>query len=292
MNLWSGSTPSWEMMLLTDNAISLVQLPVIREQLAPLAAEIDRSVSEALQLAVTPETLAQVKRVRAQIRKDYDELERQRKKLKSAILAKYEEFEDQIYKPLIAVRVEEGDAELKRKINAVEDQLRQEKNDDLRSYFRELADSEHLEWLEYERGGFNVTLSKSRSFLHGAVDAFVEKVSGDVTAINAMPDAEEVLVEYKRTLRLGDAVETVDKRRKAIEQERREREHLLEMRKREEEAAERAREAATHNPVISAPKKVEEQTVEKLTLTFTVTDTMDRLKLLKTFLESNNYKYA
>lgn len=276
---------------MNDNAISLVQLPVIREQLAPLSAEIDREVTEALSLAVTPDTLAQVKKVRAKIRKDFDELETQRKALKSAIMEKYDEFEREVYKPLISVRVEEGDRELKRKINAVENQLRQEKEDDLRDYFRELADSEHLDWLEYERGGFNVTLSKSRTALHKEVEAFVGLVSSDTAAINAMPDAEEVFVEYKRTLRLGETVETVSRRHKEIEQERREREHLAEMRKREEEASERVREAARENPVVSAPKKVGEQTVERLTLTFSVTDTRERLKLLKSFLDSNHYQY-
>jgi hypothetical protein len=274
-----------------ENAISLVQLPVIREQLAPLSAEIDREVTEALSLAVTPETLAQVKRVRAKIRKDFDELETQRKSLKSAIMAKYEEFEREVYKPLISIRVEEGDAELKRKISSVEGQLKQEKEDDLRDYFRELADSEHLDWLDFARGGFNVTLSKSRTALHKEADEFVGRVANDTVAINAMPDAEEVLVEYKRTLRLGEAVETVSKRHKAIEQERREREHLAEMRRREEEAAERAREAARENPVVTAPKKVEAQTVEKLTLSFSVTDTRERLKLLKSFLDGNHYQY-
>ena len=106
-----------------------------------------------------------------------------------------------------------------------------------------------------------------------------------------MPDAEEILVEYKRNLQLGNAVETVRKRKAAIEQERREREHLAEMRKREEEAAEKVRGAEKQNPTISAPKKVEEQTVEKLTLTFSITDTRERLKLLKSFLDSNHYQY-
>lgn len=273
------------------NAISLVQLPIIREQLAPLSEEIDREVAEALSLAVTPETVASVKKVRAKIRKDYEELERQRKALKSALMEKYVEFEETVYKPLISIRVEEGDAELKRKINAVEDQLRQEKEKDLRAYFRELADSEHLEWLEYERGGFHMTLTKSRTALHKEVDVFVERVASDVTAIQSMPEAEEIMVEYKRTLRLGEAVEVVRKRREDVEQERREREHLAEMRRVEQEAAEKVREAARVNATLSAPKKVAQKTEEKLTLTFSVTDTKERLKLVKSFLDSNNYQY-
>lgn len=276
---------------MNENAISLVQLPVIREQLAPLSAEIDREVTEALSLAVTPETLSQVKKVRAKIRKDFDELEAQRKALKSAIMAKYDEFEREVYKPLISIRVEEGDAELKRKINDVEAQLRQEKIDDLKGYFRELAGSEHLDWLEYERGGFNVTLSKSRTALHKEADEFVGRVANDTTAINAMPDAEEILVEYKRTLRLGEAVETVSRRHKAIEQERREREHLAEMRRREEEAAERTREAAREvsEPPVAVKEEEPKNDDPVRTLAFKVTAPISKLKELKQFLDYGGY---
>lgn len=276
---------------MNENAISLVQLPVIREQLAPLSAEIDREVTEALSLAVTPETLSQVKKVRAKLRKDFDELETQRKALKSAIMEKYDEFEREVYKPLISIRVEEGDAELKRKISAVESQLKQEKEDDLRDYFQELADSEHLDWLEYERGGFNVTLSKSRTALHREVDAFVDWVSSDTTAINAMPDAEEILVEYKRTLHLGEAVETVSRRHKAIEQERREREHLAEMRRREEEAAERTREAAREvsEPPVAVKEEEPKNDDPVRTLAFKVTAPVSKLKELKLFLDYGGY---
>ena len=270
--------------------ISVRQLPIIEERLKDLSVEIDKQVEEALSLAVTEETVKSVKTVRASLNRQFKELEEQRKSVKKAILEPYEKF-DEIYKSYVSVRFSDADDELKRKINGVESKLKQDKEDDMQDYFRELADSEHLDWLDFERGGFNVTLSKSRTALHKEADEFVGRVANDTTAINAMPDAEEILVEYKRTLRLGEAVETVSRRHKAIDQERREREHLAEMRKREEEAAERVREAARENLVVSAPKKVEEHTVERLTLTFSVTDTRERLKLLKSFLDSNHYQY-
>lgn len=272
--------------------IAVRQLPVIEERLKDLSEEIDLRVQDALSLTVTADTVKTVKTVRADMNKQFKELEDQRKAVKKAILEPYDRF-NEIYKRYVSVRFSDADDELRRKINAVESQLKQEKENDLRNFFRELADSEHLDWLTYERGGFNVALSKSRKTLHEEVTHFVERVSGDVKAASTMEDAEEVLVEYKRTLNLGNAVDTVQARRKAVEQERREREHLAEMRKREEEAAERAREAARANPVFSAPKKMEAAAKEgeKLKLTFTVTDTRKRLKLLKAFLDGNNYQY-
>ena len=43
--------------------------------------------------------------------------------------------------------------------------------------------------------------------------------------------------------------------------------------------------------VTPVPKRVEKAAVETLTCTFTVTATRERLKLLKSFLDSNGYNY-
>ena len=270
--------------------IAVRQLPVIEERLKDLSEEIDLRVQDALSLTVTADTVKAVKTVRADLNKQFNELENQRKAVKKAILEPYDRF-DEIYKRYVSVRFSDADSELRRKINAVESQLKQEKEDDLRNYFRELVDSEHLDWLTYERGGFNVTLSKSRKALHEEAAHFVERVSGDVKAASAMEDAEEVLVEYKRTLNLGSAVETVQARKRAVEQERREREHLAEMRRMEEEAAERAREAA-RNAIATSVTVQEEEPKEAdpvRTLAFRVTAPISKLKELKRFLTEGGY---
>lgn len=268
--------------------IAVTQLPIIEEHLKALSVEIEAQVKDALSLAVTEDTVKQVKGVRAELNKKYKELEEQRKAAKRAILEPYEKF-DEIYKTYVSVQFEDADAELKRKISAVENQLRQEKVEDLKSYFRELADSEHLTWLEYERGGFAINLTKSRTALHKEAVEFVERVSSDVTAIEVMPDAEEILVEYKRCLRLGEAVETVKKRREAVEQERRERERLEAIRKAEHETAKRAREAAEQvAPPTAEPAEKDPDPVR--TLTFTVSAPISKLKALKKFLNDGGYE--
>lgn len=273
-----------------NELIVVRQLPIIEEHLKTLSVEIDRQVSDALSLAVTEATVKDVKNVRANLNKQYKDLETQRKAVKKAILEPYEAF-DEIYKTYVSVRFEEADTELKRKIGAVETQLRQEKIDDLQSYFRELADSEHLEWLEYDRGGFNVTLTKSRIALHKEVDDFVGRVAESVRTIVALPDSDEIAAEYKRTLNLGKAVETVQARHKAIEQERKEREHLEGIRKAEAEVARRAREAAE---TVAPPTPVQEEDKQDSdpvrTLTFTVTAPVSKLRELKRFLNEGGYQ--
>ncbi len=277
---------------MTETAISLVQLPIIEERLRELADGIDQRVREALSLAVTEDTVKAVKTVRADLNREFKELESQRKELKARILAPYERFME-TYAECVSSRYEEADAELKGKISAVDNALKREKTEDLKAYFRELADSEGLGWLEYERGDFHVTLSKSRTALHREADAFVSRVASDVIAVNAMPDSEEILVEYKRSLRLGEAVDIVSRRRKAVEQEKREREHLAEMRKREEDAARRVMEEvrAQTAPPVSAPVLEKGEDGDPVrTLSFTVTARISKLKELKRFLEQGGYQ--
>ena len=271
---------------MTKELIAVRQLPIIEERLKDLAADIDRQVEEAIALTVTPETVKAVKEVRAGLNKQFRELEDQRKTVKKAILEPYEQF-DLIYKKYVSVRFDEADAELKRKINDVESGLKREKEDELRTYFREYADSLGLDWITFERGNFNITLSKSVKALKAEAAAFLDQVASDVRFVSIHPDSAEVMAEYKKTLRLGYAVETVENRKKEVEREREAQERRLAAQKEEEERVRAVREAAEKEEVISAPKKAE----EKLTLTFSVTDTRSRLKTLKAFLDNNQYDY-
>ena len=71
------------------------------------------------------------------------------------------------------------------------------------------------------------------------------------------------------------------------------RHQLLEAeRQRKAEAAEACVRPVQEAPEVTpVPKRVEKAAVETLTCTFTVTATRERLKLLKSFLDSNGYNY-
>ena len=59
--------------------IQVKQLPIIQEQLRSMKAEIEAKVEEAKSLVCSPETLASVKATRANLNKQFAELEEQRK---------------------------------------------------------------------------------------------------------------------------------------------------------------------------------------------------------------------
>ena len=69
-----------------NELIKVVQLPVIEEQLRSMKETVDKRVGEALSLVCTEETVQTVKGVRAELNKEFQTLEEQRKEVKKAVL--------------------------------------------------------------------------------------------------------------------------------------------------------------------------------------------------------------
>ena len=66
----------------SQELIVVKQLPLIEEHLKELSAEINEKVESAKSLICTEETVKEVKQVRADLNKDFKELETQRKLVK------------------------------------------------------------------------------------------------------------------------------------------------------------------------------------------------------------------
>ena len=96
-----------------NNLIVLEQLPIIKSHLENLSIEIKEKVDNAVSLVCTPENYKEIKEVRSNLNKEFQELETQRKKVKKAIMEKYDEFE-QIYKENVSNLYQEAEIELKK----------------------------------------------------------------------------------------------------------------------------------------------------------------------------------
>lgn len=196
--------------------IFIEQLPVIREQLIQIKSEVDERTKKACALICTPENLRDVKKERAELRKEFNDFENRRKDVKAKILAPYEAFEA-VYGECVSERYKSADEELKRKIDEVESALRTNKDLELRVYFDRQREKSGVSWLSYERGGFHVTLSAAEADLHSQVDEYINRVSGDIALIKSLDDCDEVLYEYKSSLDVSSAVSVVKARRAALE---------------------------------------------------------------------------
>ena len=111
--------------------IELEQLPIIRYRLEQISIQIKEKVDNATSLVCNEDTVKEVKKVRAELNKEFDELETKRKEVKQGILEKYNEFEE-IYKENVSQIYQNADATLKEKINNVENELKKAREVGLR----------------------------------------------------------------------------------------------------------------------------------------------------------------
>ena len=294
-----------------ENGLIIVkQLPVIEDQLAAVKESITERVNQALSLVCTEDTYKDIKKVRADLNKEYAELESRRKEVKTAVLAPYEKFE-KVYKECAGDLYADADRKLKAKIAEVEDGLRQQKATALNEYFSEYRASLSIpeDFVTYDDAGIKVGLSDSLTGLKKKAKDFLDHISDDLKAIDSHDDRDEILTEYKRGFNLASALSTVAARHKAIEDAKRAREEAEARRKAQEEqqkelaaviAAQTEQEAPVAAPVavevvevVPEPEAVPAAPeAEKTYVTsFKVTGTIDQLKALKKFLVEGGYTY-
>lgn len=287
--------------------ITLKQLPIIEEHLQLVKANVESRTKNAMQLVCTEATRGDVKKIRAELGKEFAEMEEQRKRVKEAIMQPYNQFEV-VYKECISDPYKRADAELKRRIDEVETGLKAEKVKEIQSYFAELCKANNLPWLRFEQMNLKIGLSTSVSGVKTTLTSTVLKISAEVQELSQHEDAAELLVEYKKSLNVALALSTVRARHAMIELQKQrvaERRAALEQQQAAEEKVQQAIAEAreTHPDAVQPP--VEEVPVpdeESLTETpaaaqdvyevkFAVRGTIEQLKKLKQFILQEGMTY-
>ena len=282
------------------DVVILKQLPVIEERLVVLRDEINAKVADALSLTCTEDTVKEIKKVRANLKKEATDFETRRKDIKKQILAPYEQFEA-VYKEYIGDLYKDADAELARRIGDVENSLKDEKREELYAYFAELCEANGLteDDVAFEEIPVGITLSASMKSLKDATKQFVERVRDELAAIAKDANAEEVLIEYRKNKNLSQALLTVSERHRKMEEIRRRSEAGTEDRDAEKVAeidailAEKAdKEDAFGEPTVEAVETATTSPDEDVyEITFQVRGTLSALSILKAFLVDNGYEY-
>jgi hypothetical protein len=272
--------------------IVVKQLPIIEEQLKGLSVVIDEKVANALSLVVNDDTVKEVKTVRADLNKDFKVLEDQRKMVKDKVLKPYQEFED-IYKTYVSEKFKKADSELKDKIDEVEAEQKRIKAEEVSEYYTEYAVSQDLEWictdLYYNMANINVTLSASMKSLKEQAKAFIDKVKDDLALIDTQEHKVEILVEYKRSLNVSNAITTITDR---FQKEEDEKKRLEELKVRQEEQAKVVEKVeAVATPVTAPVVETPQEEVKLYNMSFKVVGTLEELKGVKEYLEKAGVKY-
>lgn len=302
-----------------NNLIVVKQLPIIEDQLRQVKASVDERVENVLALACTEETYKDVKKARAELNKEFQDLETRRREVKKSILAPYEAFE-RLYKECAADAFTRADAELKSKIAAVEGGIKAAKRDEITAFFNEYRATLNLpdDIAPFEWAGINVTMSDSMKKLQEKASAYLEVIKRDLRMIEAMEHKDEIMVEFRRTRNASQAILIVNERHKQMEEAARRREAMraaqeaqmaaqakIEEVMKEEQAAEAALEPIEQPAVLDAPisEPVNEPVSEPINepvevpaekvyrASFHVHGTIAQLRALKEFLVNGGYSY-
>ena len=266
------------------------QLPEIEEHLKELSEEIEQKVENAKSLVCTEENVKVIKQIRADLNKEFKEVENQRKAVKEQILAPYMKFEE-IYKTYIADKYKSADIDLKQKIDNTENELKKQKEQEIREYFEEYRIANDIDFVTFEQANINITLTASKKALKEQIKKFIDEIVDDLKLIETQECKEEIVVEYKQSLNVSKAIQEVANRHKLLEEEKKRKEELKEkLVQQMSEEADRVIKEDNQSQVLEAPK-VEKKDEEILTLKFTVRGTRAKLKELKKFLEDGGYDY-
>ena len=173
---------------------------------------------------------------------------------------------------------------LKGQIKKFEDETLNKKTEEVKAYYEEYAESLHIDFVPFENSGLSVTLSASMKSLKEASKSFLDRIDSDIKLINTLEKdlINEILIEYKKSLNVSNAVITVKERRKALEEEQKKQEALTVLKAEETKVEEKVEE-------VTAPKVVEP--VKTYTAKFKVEATIDQIKDLKTFMDLKGIKY-
>lgn len=264
-----------------DGLIVVEQLPKIKQQLQVISDEVDKKIKYAMSLECTEESVKEVKNVRAELNKIKTVLEEKRKKVKSAVLQPYEEFEG-IYNDLVKSKLQMADDTLKNEIDEIEDKQKKEKETELREFVEEHCRANNIH-VDFDIIGLNITLSASMKSLKEQAKTFIEKVAADLKLIEMEEYSDEILLEYNKCFDYVLAKTTVLGRHKELEEIKAQQEQRLNVDKQEEQIIEKVEEAVE----ITAPVEIEDAE----TYQFEVKATKEQIKKLIEFMKELGVEY-
>lgn len=219
----------------TNEVIKLEQHPVIKHDLSKLGQMVeDRlAVLNLDNLVATDQTIQSMKKLRTELNKEFKEFEEQRKVVRELVTKPYDDM-NKVYKTEIAEKYKAAVDTLKDKITEFEDTIKKERELELELRFDELCETVGIDFVKYEQANIKVNLSDSMTSLKKEVDAFIERLASDVELIDTQAHKAEIMVEYKKSLNVSEAIKMVVERkaaeeaeRKRLEQEEKKRRHNI-----------------------------------------------------------------
>lgn len=192
----------------------LKQAPLIDHNLKVVGDEISEMLAglNVENQVVTVDTLQAVKKMRTEVNKKFNEYESQRKAIDKAVKEPLKDLYVE-YDKFIKVPCTTASATLKTRIDECENILKDEKKANLVSYFNELIDSYEIDFLKFDVMNLSMLMSTTEKAYKDQINEFVEKVSRERDHIKTIEFADEIMLEYKKTLDATLSITTVQKRK-------------------------------------------------------------------------------
>lgn len=178
-------------------------------------------------------------------------------------------------------------------VKAFDDEQLEKVKEKVESYFNEYAQSKNVDFVNFSQMNISVTKGLLTSTgnltkkIQDQINEFIDRCAKDVDLINTLEHKEEILIEYKKTLKSAESIAMVMDRYKQLEDMKKEKESAKEQVINDEEMLKKI-------DSLSAPKvekKTNENQEEILELKFKVRHTRAKLIALKEFLDNGGYDY-
>ncbi len=258
-------------------AIQCTQPPIIVENLDSVRNNLEILLADISTLPQNDDSLKYVKQIRANLSKDFEQMENQRKAAKRLVMEPYDAANEK-YQEYVASPYKEADARLKKWADDYQDGLKKKCADGLREYFDELCQANSIDFLPFHRCGVVVDMAMARQKepkkAMEKIYNFVMAVRADMDTILKMPRAEDIMAEYRNFPVLSSAVATVEKR----EQEKTRMAVFLEQQRRQQEQQDAMRAALDE-----AAPEIHSEPEAKFSVRFQATGTLPALKAMKAY---------
>ena len=267
--------------------LECIQVPVIVENLMDMAASYQAKLDYINTLPRDDEGMKAVKALRAEARKEFEELDTKRKEVKQKVMGPYNKAET-IFKSFVTTPFNSLDKACKEFSDSVEGEMKSRCEAQLQEYFEELCAMKGIHWLKWERMGIRVDMATARlkepKKAIEAIKAKVEKICADLDTISQefKGDAAEYLAAYESCLDVSESIRRVNSRKEA---QRIAEENRVQREARQAQTAQ-IRQAMPEVGTVFMP-----QQEKRFRVTFTVTATMPMLRAMKAWLEDKKIEY-
>jgi len=271
-----------------NEIVKIESMAVIKQQLDKVEEFVDdkiKDIPKALEKIKNMSFIEQedekgeIKEYKQYLNKIKNELETKRKEIKKEINKPYEEF-NEYYSNGVYKKLDNGISQLSDVINEIETLQKDEKQLELVEFFEQYKETYHLNFINFEDIGLNITLSASMTSLKEQIKDFCEKLDKDIKLIEIDDNKDKMMLEYRRNgFDYQKAKLTLIEEQKQLEELKQQMEKKQEIEKQEEKVIEKVQE-------IIPPKEII-QDEEILESTFTVKATKGKLKLLIEFMNNN-----